>query len=97
MKVILSPEAIERLQAQIAYLDDVEASAAADRLSVRVTSFLSNHLAHFPRAGRRLERGDLWEMWIPGTRLVLWYRIEEERILIATVWHAAQDRTIGRS
>jgi hypothetical protein len=39
MKVILSPEAIERLQAQIAYLDGVEASAAPDRLSARVTSF----------------------------------------------------------
>jgi plasmid stabilization system protein ParE len=57
-----------------------------------VLSFLLNHLARFPRTGRRLEDRDLWEMWIPRTRLVLWYRIEADQIEIATVWHTSQDR-----
>jgi plasmid stabilization system protein ParE len=92
MKVILSPEAAERLEAQIAYLRDVGAAAAAERLHARVLSFLMNHLARFPRTGRHLEDRDLWEMWIPRTRLVLWYRIEADRIEIATVWHTSQDR-----
>jgi plasmid stabilization system protein ParE len=92
MKVILSPEAAERLEAQIAYLRDVGAAAAAERLNARVLSFLLNHLARFPRTGRRLKNRDLWEMWIPRTRLVLWYRIEADQIEIATVWHTAQDR-----
>jgi len=92
MKVVLSLEAAERLEAQIAYLRDVGATDAAERLRVQVMNFLSNHLANFPRAGRRLTDGDLWETWIPRTRLVLWYRIEQERIVIATVWHTSQDR-----
>jgi plasmid stabilization system protein ParE len=89
MKVVLSPEAAERLEAQIAILRDAEALDAAERLRMRIMRFLSDHLAHFPRAGRRLGDPDLWEMWIP---LVLWYRIEGRRIVIQTVWHASQDR-----
>jgi plasmid stabilization system protein ParE len=93
MKVVLSLEAAERLEAQIAYLTRAGAAAAAERLRHRVMSFLANHLAYAPRSGRRLEDRDLWEMWIPRTRLVLWYRIERERVVIATVWHTSQDRS----
>jgi plasmid stabilization system protein ParE len=93
MKVVLSPEAAERLEAQVGFLRDAEAFDAAERLRVRVMGFLSNHLARFPRTGRRLKTRDLWEMWIPRTRLVLWYRIEQELIVVATVWHASQDRS----
>ena len=96
MKIVLSPEAAEALEAQIAFLRDAEAFDAAERLRVRVMRFLSNHLAQFPRTGRRLKDRDLWEMWIPRTRLVLWYRIEQERIVVATVWHASQDRSTAR-
>ena len=96
MKVVLSPEAVERLEAQIAFLRDAEAVAAAERLRARVMGFLANHLAHFPRTGRSLKDRDLWEIWIPRTRLVLWYRIEHERILIVTVWHTSQDRSAAK-
>ena len=48
MKVVLSTEAAERLEAQIAFLRSAEAFDAAASLRVRVMSFLSNHLAHFP-------------------------------------------------
>jgi plasmid stabilization system protein ParE len=93
MKVVLSPEAVERLEAQIEYLRSVGAADAAERLRLRVMGFLSKHLANYPRTGRRLKDRDLWEIWIPRTRLVLWYRIEQERIVIATVWHTSQDRS----
>ena len=96
MNVVLSPEAVERLEAQIAYLRDVGAVAAAERLRTRVMQFLSRHLANYPRTGRRLKERDLWEMWIPRTRLVVWYRIESERILIVTVWHTSQDRSAAK-
>ena len=59
--------------------------------------FLSRHLANFPRSCRRLKERDLWEMWIPRTRLVLWYRIESERIVVVTVWHTSQDRSAAKS
>lgn len=93
MKVVLSPEAARRLEAQIAFLRDSGAVDTADRLRARVMDFLSNHLARFPRTGHQLENRDLWEIWIPRTRLVLWYRIEHERIVIATVWHTSQNRS----
>jgi len=96
MKVVLSPEAVERLEAQVAFLRDAEAAAAAERLRTRVMDLLSNHLAHFPHAGRYLKDRDLWEMWIPRTRLVLWYQIENERILIATAWHTSQNRSAAK-
>jgi plasmid stabilization system protein ParE len=95
--VELSPEAVDRLEGQIAYLRDVDAVVAAERLRERVLDFLSNHLANFPRTGRYLGDRDLWEIWIPRTRLVLWYRVEDDRILIVTVWHTSQDRSTGRS
>ena len=93
MKVVLSLEAAEHLEAQIRYLRSAGADAAAERLRDRVMNFLANYLAHVPRTGRRLKDRDLWEIWIPRTRLVLWYRIESERVVIATVWHTSQDRT----
>jgi plasmid stabilization system protein ParE len=67
MKVVLSPEAVERLRARV-----------------------------FPRTGRSLKDRDLWEIWIPRTRLMLWYRIEHERILIVTVWHTSQNRSAAK-
>lgn len=96
MKLTLSPEAVERLEAQVVYLRGSGAENAAEWLRVRVLDFLSNHLARFPRTGRRLRDRDLWEIWIPRTRLVIWYRIENEQIEIATVWHTSQDRSVAR-
>jgi plasmid stabilization system protein ParE len=92
MKVILSPEAVERLEAQVAFLRDAEAFDAAEWLRSRIMTFLSNYVARYPRTGRRLGHDNLWEIWVPGTRLVLWYRIEEDDVVIATVWHTSQDR-----
>ncbi len=55
MKVVLSPEAATRLESQIAYLRDVGAEVAAERLRARVMTFLSKHIApfspHRPLAG----------------------------------------------
>jgi plasmid stabilization system protein ParE len=96
MNVVLSPEAAQRLEAQIAYLRDAGAVGAAERLRLRVMEYLSKHLSDFPRTGRWLKERDLWEMWIPRTRLVLWYRIESERILVVTVWHTSQNRRAAK-
>ena len=96
MRVVLAPEAAQRLEAQIAFLRDSGAGDAAERLRIRVMGFLSIHLARFARTGRWLEERELWEIWIPGTRLVLWYKIGHERIEIATVWHVSQDRPVAK-
>jgi plasmid stabilization system protein ParE len=96
MKLVLAAEAAERLESQIGYLRDVGAEHAAEWLRGRVTTFLSDHLVRYPSAGRRLGDRDLWEMWIPRTRLVIWYRIEDDQILVVTVWHTSQDRSVAK-
>ena len=96
MKVVLAAEAARRLESQIGYLRDVGAEHAAEWLRARLTTFLAHHLAHYPRTGRRLGNRDLREMWVPRTRLVVWYRIEEEQILVVTVWHTSQGRSVAK-
>jgi plasmid stabilization system protein ParE len=93
MKLTIAPEAMERFDAQISFLMDAESMAAAQRLRVRVFDFLFNHVAHFPRTGRLLRDGELWETWIPRTRLIVWYRIETDRVAVVNFWHTSQDRT----
>jgi plasmid stabilization system protein ParE len=97
MKFVLAPEAVKQLESQIGYLRDVGAEHAAEWLRVRVTAFLSEHLVRYPRTGRPLGDRDLWETWIPRTRLVVWYRIEDEQILVVTVWHTSQDRSVAKT
>ena len=92
MKVVLSTEAAIRLEDQIRYIARSGAPAAADRLRQRVLDFLESHLARFPRTGAYVADRDLWETWIPGTRLVVWYRIMHGKLYVVTVWHTAQDR-----
>ena len=77
---------------QIQYLRDVNAPEAADCLRDRVLAFIDKHLANFPRTGHELVDHDMWEIWIPKTRLVLWYQIKDDAVMIVTVWHHAQDR-----
>ena len=91
MKIVLSPEAVERLEDQVRYIA-TNAPRAAEHLRLRVLDFLENHLAYFPRTGHRLAREDLWEAWIPGTKLVVWYQVTDDRVVIVSVWHTAQDR-----
>ena len=95
MDVVLSAEAAEQLEAQVRNLRNANALKAAADLSRRVMAVLIWHLAEFPRTGRHLPRLDLWETWIPGTKLIEWYRIETDHRAIATVWHASQDRSRG--
>ena len=92
MKIVFSPEAVERLEGHVRYIRDAHAPAAADRLRERVLVFIENFLAVYPRTGRKLEQYDLWEIWIPKTKLLLWYQIEGGEVVIISVWHAAQDR-----
>jgi plasmid stabilization system protein ParE len=92
MKVVLSAEAAIRLEDQIGFIARSGSPAAADRLRLRVLDFLETHLAHFPRTGVYIPKRDLWETWIPGTRLVVWYQIRREQLYVVTVWHTAQDR-----
>lgn len=87
-----TPEAQARLAAQLDYLIERGAIGPAQQLKSRVHSFLNNTLLPYPATGRFLHARDLWESWIPGTRLVLWYVFDDAELVIITFWHTAQDR-----
>ena len=46
------------------------------------------HLA----TGRQVPNRDVWETWVPGTRLVVWYRFTDTELQVIHIWHSAQDR-----
>ena len=93
MKVVFAPLARRELRKQVQYLIDHGGTLAAQRLKSRVMTFVKETLATFPEIGTPMEHRDLYETWVPGTQLVIWYRISKTTIEIARVWHAAQDRS----
>jgi plasmid stabilization system protein ParE len=71
MKITIAPRARRDLSRQLQYLIDHDARSSARQLEQRLISFVENVLAAHPRTGAFLVHRDLWETWIPGTRLVL--------------------------
>lgn len=92
MKVTLDPRAADELISQIDYLIANNAPQAAARLKARFDAFLENFLALHPRTGKLIVEKKIWETWIPGTRLVVWYRFTADELQIIRIWHSAQDR-----
>ena len=92
MKITVAPAARRDLERQLTYLVDHSAATAARRLEQRLLTFIDRTLATYPRMGTFVGHRDLWEVWIPGTRLVLWYRFTGDELQIVRVWHSAQDR-----
>lgn len=93
MRVVrFTPEAERTLASQVNYLISLDAPAAALTLLNRVDTFLNRTLVAFPRTGRHIAERDIWETWLPGTRLVAWYVFSDDELTILTFWHTAQDR-----
>jgi plasmid stabilization system protein ParE len=95
MKVTLDPQAAAELELQIDYLLQHGAARAARKLAERCDAYFENVLAAHPRTGKEIREKEIWETWIPGTRLIVWYRLAHQEIQIIRVWHAAQDRQHG--
>ena len=93
MNIVLAPRARQELANQLGYLIDKGAITAARRLEQRLTSYITNTLSRFPRSGNYITHRALWECWVPGTRLIVWYRFTTEEMQIVRVWHSAQDRS----
>ncbi len=92
MRVVLSLQARQDLGGQLDYLIRNNAAKPARVLKSRVMLFLRTTLASYPRIGLAIEHRGLYECWIPGTRIVVWYRIQPDAIEVARLWHASQDR-----
>ena len=92
MRIILDLGAAHDLESQLDYLISHNAPQAAARLKARLDAFLESFLAVHPRTGKYISEKDIWETWVPGTRLVVWYRFNGNELQIIRVWHSAQDR-----
>lgn len=91
-RVVLTDEAASRLEAQIDYLVVHDAIAAARALRCRVGDYIKHTLAQFPASGKVLSARNLWEVWIPDTRIVVWYQFDDDIVTIITFWLTSQDR-----
>jgi plasmid stabilization system protein ParE len=87
-----APSASAALSRQIDHLISVHALQAARALESRVQTFISGTLCHFPFAGTHIPERDLYECWIPGTLMIVWYQVTDNEIMIAMFWHTAQNR-----
>ena len=92
MKIVFDPRAAEELEHQIHFLIQQGAVKAAVKLEARVISYFERLLSRYPRTGKHIAEKDIWETWVPGTRLVVWYRFTTSELQIIRVWHSAQDR-----
>jgi len=92
MRITIAPAARRDLERQLTYLVDHDAAIAARRLEQRLVTFIERTLAAYPRVGTFVGHRNLWEVWIPGTRIVLWYRFTRDELQIVRIWHSAQDR-----
>jgi plasmid stabilization system protein ParE len=95
MRITFDPRAAEELASQIEYLIQQNALLAAARLKTRCDAFFASFLALHPRTGKHIADKDIWETWIPGTRLIVWYRFTSDALQIIRIWHSAQDREQG--
>lgn len=92
MRIKLAPQAAAELESQFDYLIQQGAARAAHRLALRCDAYFENVLGRHPRTGKHIAEKDVWEAWIPGTRLVVWYRFSDEELQIVRIWHCARNR-----
>jgi predicted deacetylase len=81
------------LDGQLDYLVSQRAETAASALNVRVHAYLRDTICLYPATGTFLPRRNLWESWIPGTRLVAWYTFDDRQVVVMTFWHTSQNRS----
>jgi len=94
-RLVITDEAARQLNNQIDYLLDRDASMAARELCRRVSGFVANTLTTYPASSKYIAERDLWESWIPGTKLIVWYRFDPELLTVISFCHTSQDREAG--
>lgn len=89
-EIIWSPLALARLQEIRAFIERDDPSAAA-RVTTRLVSVVQA-LIDYPLLGRPGVDPETRELIVGGTPYLILYQVKGKRILIRTVWHAAQER-----
>lgn len=88
LEIVWSPLARARLQEIRAYVA-LDKPVAAERLATRIVA-LVEALRHHPYLGRIGSDPGIRELIIGGTPYSILYRVRSKRIIISTIWHAAQ-------
>jgi len=66
---------------------------AAERLAIRIVAVVEA-LSKHPYLGRVGAEPGIRELVIGGTPYVVLYRVQGRRVIISTIWHAAQRREV---
>jgi len=90
MKIVWSPLARARLREIRAYVA-LDQPAAAERLATRIVALVEALRAH-PYLGRAGGKPGVRDLAIGGTPYSILYRVRGRRIVINTIWHAAQNK-----
>ena len=90
LEIVWSPLALTRLREIRAYLA-MEKPEAAARLAIRIVTVIEA-LREYPYLGRAGIEPEIRELPIGGTPYIVLYRIKDERVIISTIWHGAQQR-----
>jgi addiction module RelE/StbE family toxin len=90
VEIVWSPLARARLQEIRAYVARDKPEAAA-RLATRIVAVVEALREH-PYLGRVGAEPGIRELVIGGTPYTVLYRVQDERVIISTIWHGAQRR-----
>lgn len=88
LEIVWSPLARARLQEIRAFVAQ-DKPDAAERLATRIITIVEA-LRNYPFLGRAGAEPGIRELIIGGTPYIVLYRVRGKRIVIRTIWHAAQ-------
>jgi len=90
VEIVWSPLVRSRLRQIRAYVAR-DKPDAAERLATRIVAVVEA-LRNHPRLGRAGAEPGIRELVIGNTPYVVLYRVQDQRVTISTIWHAAQRR-----
>jgi toxin ParE1/3/4 len=90
VEIVWSPLARARLQEIRAYVA-LENPQAAEKLATRIVAMVEALREH-PYLGRAGAEPGIRELVIGRTPYIILYRVRSQRVVITTIWHAAQKR-----
>ena len=88
VEIVWSPLARARLREIRAFVA-LDKPGAAERLATRLVAIVEA-LRNHPHLGRAGAEPGLRELVIGGTPYTVLYRVRGKRVVITTIWHAAQ-------
>ncbi len=94
MKVLLSERAEFEFERHFSFGIEKFGLSVAERTFKRTRRFLFDVLAAHPRIGAHRPRRDVYEIVIPSTPFIAFYRIdaEAEMLTVVALFHYAEDR-----